>query len=686
MSGRDAGARPRGPAGAGRALVALALGTLALSPLEPAGAVAAALVVADESPVTAINLLEPQARNSPMVAVDPTDSRFAVVAHRVDGPRLFDCGLHVSGDAGRTWQPAQPVPALPAGVDRCYGPEVAFDRSGALHFLFVGLHGPDNRPRGAYLTTSVDRGRSFSSPREVLGPDRYSVRMAIGRGAGARDRVHLVWVEPTTRVATGGFTGPTRILAASSDDGGQTLSAPVVVSEPARRRVVAPAVALGRDRHVHVAYYDLGDDARDFQGLEGPVWDGQWAIALATSSDGGATFSHHAEVATHVPAERVMLVFTMAPPALAADRSGAVYVAWTDGAGGDWDVRLARIGPPGDDERVVTRVNDDVIGTRSAQYLPRLSVAPSGRVDALFYDRRDDPSGRKNHVYLASSTDGGRTFSPNRRVSSEPFFWEAGVTYPLPSAAGMVEFGSRLGLVSSNAGALAAWTDTRMVNRGNRVQDVYSARLTLENPGSPARAWWPVAVAIIAAAGAAGSLLRWRQGVGGRAAPGRGPSRRRRLAGRASVVAALGSLAGCGGAGGAGLPPSAFELGVVMREYGFDHPGVVEPGRTLVRVRNGGSLDHELVVARLPDDFAGSLVGGVRIDTRLVLDTVAIVTARGPGASGLFALDLRPGRYAFMCFVRDDDGVQHHRKGMTSELRVAGHGAPGPDGRAHPPA
>lgn len=158
---------------------------------------------------------------------------------------------------------------------------------------------------------------------------------------------------------------------------------------------------------------------------------------------------------------------------------------------------------------------------------------------------------------------------------------------------------------------------------------------------------------------------------------------------RAVVLAGLSSLAswglgGCAGSGGGtALAPPVPEVAVGLREYGFDHVAAIEPGRTIFRVVNRGSLDHEMVVARLPDDFAGSLVGGVRIDRRLVLDTLATLTRRGPGSTGLFALDLRPGRYAFVCFVADPDGVGHHRKGMTSELVVGGSG-PGPGSASRP--
>lgn len=140
----------------------------------------------------------------------------------------------------------------------------AFDGDGVLHYLFVGLTGPGNEPMGAFLTTSGDRGRTFTPPRQVLGPLKFSVRMAIDRDAGGAGGLHLAWVDTSSDPPTGGFGPPPNpIMTAHSDDGGETFSSPVQVSDPDRLRVVAPALALGPDGAVHVAYYDLGDDVVD---------------------------------------------------------------------------------------------------------------------------------------------------------------------------------------------------------------------------------------------------------------------------------------------------------------------------------------------------------------------------------------------------------------------------------------
>jgi len=370
-----------------------------LSVSAPAFSAEARPRVLPDVPVTGTDERLQLGHNSPVLLAHPEDPSFVALAHRLDNPD-FNCALQVSGDGGRSWSPVRPVPELPPGTDKCYAPEIAFDREGALHYLFIGLQGQGNSPSGTYLVTSGDRGRTFSSPRQVLGPERYMVRMAIDRTRGSLGRLHLVWLETSSDPPLGGLPSPPNpILSAFSDDGGRTFTRPVQVSDPARRRVVAPAVALGRNGAVHVLYYDLEDDARDYQGLEGPVWEGTWSLVLSSSGDRGASFSPGALVDGEIaPPERVMLIYTMPPAALAA-AGGRVFVAWHDARSGDWDVFLRRSSDGGRSWEPPQRLNDDPQGNQRSQYLPRLAVSSDGRLDALFYDRRNDPADVMNDVF-----------------------------------------------------------------------------------------------------------------------------------------------------------------------------------------------------------------------------------------------------------------------------------------------
>lgn len=435
-----------------------------------------------ETPVTATHQTMGPANNSPALAADPNDARFVVMANRLDAPD-FSCALHLSGDGGRGWVPAIPVPDLPEGAEKCYAPEVAFDRRGVLYYLFVGLAGPGNEPMGVFLTSSSDRGRTFSPPHQLLGPHNFAVRMAVDQQHATVGRIHLVWIKATSDPPLGGFGPPPNpILAAHSDDGGKTFSEPVQISDPNRERVVAPALALGSDGSVHVAYYDLGGDALDYQGLEGPVWEGHWSVVLATSTDKGRTFDRGVVIDDDVvPPERVMLVFTMSPPALAVHEH-RICIGWPDARKGDPDI-LARCST--DDPRAwapAVRINDDRIGNGISQLLPRLDFAPSGRIDALFYDRRVESGNFANDAYFSYSTDGGHTWAANLRLSRYGSDSRIGQEYVHGSAQGLVEFGTRLGLLSRERSTLAAWSDTRNSLPETTTQDIFTTVVTLPDP------------------------------------------------------------------------------------------------------------------------------------------------------------------------------------------------------------
>lgn len=430
--------------------------------------------VAPEVPITAMNLQIGAANNSPRLLADPTQPDFLALANRIDAPD-FSCALQISGDGGRGWQTAHPVRALPPGADKCYGPEIAFDNKGVLYYLFIGLEGRGNQPMGVFLTKSADRGRTFSTPSRVLGGLNFGVRMAIDPTHGRDGRLHLVWLSATSDPPRGGFGPPPNpILATYSDDSGQTFSEPIQVSDSTRQRVVAPALTLGPNGHVYVAYYDLHDDIRDYAGLEGPTWDGTWSLVVATSSNSGADFGRGGIVDDAiVPTGRVMLVFTMPPAALVADKD-RVCAAWSDGRNGDPDVVLRCSPDRGETWQGLRRLNDDGLGNGSSQYLPQVAISPTGRMDAVFYDRRADPENFRNDVYYTYSTDWGESFAKNVRLNRFPSDSRIGPEYAGPAAAGQYEFGSRMALLSDGDGVLASWADTRNSRAGTTSQDLFA--------------------------------------------------------------------------------------------------------------------------------------------------------------------------------------------------------------------
>jgi len=461
-------------------------------------------------PVTAMNIGFGPANNSPQPVADPDEPDFVVAASRLDAPD-FSCALQVSSDGGRGWITVNPVPELPKGAEKCYAPEVAFDGDGVLHYLFVGLGGRGNEARGAFLTSSTDRGQHFTKPRRVLGPFNFGVRMAIDRDKGSRGRIHLAWLHSSDDPPLGGFGPPPNpIMTAYSDDGGRTFSKPLQVSDPARKFVVAPALAVGPDDAVHVGYYDLQKDAIDYYGVAGPAWDGNWSLVVSSSFDGGRRFSRGVTVDDRIrPSRRVMLIFTM-PPASIAAGSERVCAAWTDARRGDDDALARCSGSEGRRWGDLRRLNDDRVGNGRSQYLPRLSISPGGRIDALFLDRRRDPNNNFYDAYYTYSTDAGDTFARNVRLTRYGSDSRIGQQYAVPSAKGQFEFGSRLGLLSRGSSVVAMWPDTHNSSPLTRQQDIFATRVTaLPEPGGSGTRAVVIGLLLVAVA-VAGFAAWWR--------------------------------------------------------------------------------------------------------------------------------------------------------------------------------
>jgi hypothetical protein len=226
---------------------------------------------------------------------------------------------------------------------------------------------------------------------------------------------------------------------------------------------------------VYVLYLDVGDDRLDYEGAHenegGPPYPGRFTLVVARSLDRGRTWEESVVDDRVVPVER-FIPFLAPFPSLAVDpRSGRLYVAFHDARLGDPDVWVWSLGSADEQWEGPARVNDTPPRDGTWQYLPQLGVAPSGRVDVVYYDRRRDRRNVRNEVSLQSSFDDGRTFGANATLSSRSFDSRVG----FGSERGLATLGSRLGLASEDAGVLAAWSDTRAGTQASNKQQVAAA-------------------------------------------------------------------------------------------------------------------------------------------------------------------------------------------------------------------
>lgn len=406
------------------------------------------------------------ANNSPTLVQNPRRPANLVVANRVDTP-AYACGLQFSENRGSKWSSVE-VP-IPRGEEpKCFAPDVTFAADGTLYMTYLTLRGNGNTPSAVWFVRSTDGGRTLSEPKKVAGPLRFQVRLTAD--PKRPKRLYMTWLRATD-VALLRFVAPGNpIEATRSDDGGATWSTPTRVSDPDRGRVLAPAPAVGPDGALYVLYLDVGGDRLDYEGVHegsgGPPYDGRFALVLGRSADGGATWQQSLVDDRVVPTRR-FIVFLPPSPSLAVDaRSGRIFAAFEDGSRSPSDVHVWSLARGVSAWEGPTRVNDTPARDGTAQYLPKIDVAPDGRLDVAYYDRRNDSTNRFNDLSVQSSSDAGKSFG--RRVALTDRTFDSGVG--AGSERGLPDLGSRLGLVSESSGMLAAWTDTRAGDEGSNKQ------------------------------------------------------------------------------------------------------------------------------------------------------------------------------------------------------------------------
>ena len=98
-------------------------------------------------------------------------------------------------------------------------------------------------------------------------------------------------------------------------------------------------------------------------------------------------------------------------------RNGEVYIVYNanpDGPDGA-DIFFTRSTDGGATWSAPTRVNRDP--GDNDQLFPDIAVNVNGALEVAWYDQRLDPENFRMDIYHARSTDGGRSFGPNQRVT-----------------------------------------------------------------------------------------------------------------------------------------------------------------------------------------------------------------------------------------------------------------------------
>lgn len=388
------------------------------------------------------------AANEPSLSIDTANPERIII-----GWRQFDniasnfrqAGYAYSHDGGQTWTfPG----SINAGIFRS-DPVIDIDSEGTFYYNSLTSN---NGTYTCKVFRSYDGGVSWDEGVEAKGGDKQW--MVIDRTAGpGRDNNYSFWTMSWTSCYPGNFT--------RSVDMGESYGPCVAVAgEP-----YWGTLAVGPNGELYIA---------------GAGWDGVQVSRSNNAKDPLVTTSWDMNTDVYMDGQlsygaNVNPGGLLGQASIAVDHSGTasqgnVYVlASVERYNGDpADVMFARSIDGGMSWSEAKRINQDISFTKT-QWFGTMSIAPNGRLDAVWLDTRDAPASqsRMSALYYSWSDDQGETWSPNQRISE---LFDPHIGWP-----NQEKMGDYFHMISDNQGAHLAWANT--LNGG---QDVYYTRITLD--------------------------------------------------------------------------------------------------------------------------------------------------------------------------------------------------------------
>lgn len=457
---------------------------------------------------------------SPFVLADPDDPR-EVFAATVE-MRSRTARVLRSSDAGRTWRllDASPSPAAypfsfhtSGGVTQT---PMAWGKDGTLYLAMVGWDTSDggvSRNLSVILSRSTDRGASWKTTvvrdaRGKGGPETESNRpvssVVVDTKRGSQDTVYVAWrrsyplAEPPV---------PGQAVVAVSTDGGKSFGEPVNVSasydktvndkdgkpQPLGGRFPNPQLALAGDGTLYMLF---PGGAPLFARFDRPV---PAPLLLARSTDRGKTFT-----VTEVNQPSNFYGGHIIKWSPEGGKQGTLHVIFEDKPGqpqGDRDIFYQRSTDGGKTFSEHHVLHDDDPAQLIGQFIPNMDVAPNGRIDVVWWDFRNDPGLYVNDVYYSYSSDNGRTWSKNHRVT------DRSINRRIGPWSNNFDMRQPPGVSSTDAAAIFAWDDTREGDEVAQGQDVFSAAGQFKALGTGSSNFLRYAIAVVAGLAVVGIVL-----------------------------------------------------------------------------------------------------------------------------------------------------------------------------------
>lgn len=404
------------------------------------------------------------AANEPSICVDPTNpNRMAI------GWRQFDtilnnfrqAGVAYTTDGGLSWTAS----VLTPGLFRS-DPVLRADADG--NFYYSSL----NSTTSAQVFKSTNGGATWGAPVPAFGGDKQWIAVDTTNGPG-RGNVYQHWNVQFSSVQNTSFT--------RSTNGGASYEAPTTGPNPFSKW---GQLAVGPNGTLYAAGSNLGQTGHIFASSTNAQFAGQSpTFATSTINLGGVTVGGNASVN---PAGLLGQVN------ISTASNGNIYVLGSvDPAGSDpLDVMFIRSRDGGNTWSNPIRVNNNPAGQNSYQWFGTMSVAPNGRIDAIWNDTSVNANNNFSVMKYAYSLDEGETWLGQNTLTPA---YNHQVGFPSQD-----KIGDYWDMASDNFGVNVAFSATFTGG-----QDVYYMRITAVPE--------PAAVGFAAAGGLAGCLWRKRR-------------------------------------------------------------------------------------------------------------------------------------------------------------------------------
>lgn len=333
------------------------------------------------------------AANEPSIAIDPTDPDRIVVGwrhFRTVNDNFREAGMAYSHDGGETWT----FPGVLEPGQFRSDPVLDTDNFGT--FYYYSLSALD----ACEMFISDDGGVSWDGPIPARGGDKNWL-VVDKSGSEGDGHLYCDW-NIQFSCCNGDFT--------RSSDGGNTYSNPV-------RLPNAPkwgSLAVAPDGTVIIA--GATPDQRSFlvsqsQNAKDAGQTPSFVLARQVDMGGTVLFRMFAN-----PAGLGGQLWVDTPKPGGPNPDHIYLLVSVDPPGGDSaDVMFVRSTDGGDTYGAPIKVNDDA--GQNWQWFGTMSVAPNGRIDAIWNDSRNSGQSNVVEVFYSYSIDGGLNWSPNQPVS-----------------------------------------------------------------------------------------------------------------------------------------------------------------------------------------------------------------------------------------------------------------------------